>query len=78
MTCNHCAASAEQALYWLAGVRATVSLEKQQAEIASEGQSSTDAMVKSIEDQGYGASVVDSDQPVELDLQFLGNYCIFY
>ncbi|MCH8176922.1 MAG: mercury(II) reductase [Proteobacteria bacterium] len=62
MTCNHCAVSAEQALNQLAGIQASVSFENQQADIRSDGQTSTDAMLKAIEDKGYGASVVDSDR----------------
>ncbi|MEE8365202.1 MAG: mercury(II) reductase [Gammaproteobacteria bacterium] len=62
MTCNHCAASAERALNQLAGVQANVSYENQQADIRSDGQTSTDAMLRAIEDKGYGASVVDSDR----------------
>ncbi len=67
MTCNHCASSAEQALNLLAGVQATVSLENQLADITSDGQTSTAAMLRTIEDKGYGASVVYSDQSVRTD-----------
>ena len=55
MTCNHCASSAEQALNLLAGVQATVSFENQLADITSDGQTSTAAILGSIEDEGYSA-----------------------
>jgi len=67
MTCNHCASSTEQALNQLAGVQATVSYENQQANITSDGQTSTAAMLRTIEDKGYSARVVDSDQSVRTD-----------
>ncbi len=64
MACNHCASSAEQALNQLAGVQATVSYEDRQADITSDGQTSTTAMLRAIEDKGYTARVVDSDESV--------------
>ncbi|MCH8104287.1 MAG: mercury(II) reductase [Proteobacteria bacterium] len=64
MTCDHCASKAEQSLNQLPGVEATVSYENQQANITSNGQTSIDAMLRAVEDKGYGASVVDSDQSV--------------
>ncbi len=67
MTCNHCASSTEQALNQLAGVQATVSFENQLAEITSDGQTNTAAMLRTIEDKGYGARVADSDQSVGTD-----------
>ncbi len=67
MTCNHCASSAEQALNLLAGVQATVSFENQLADITSDGRTSTAVMLRAIEDKGFSASVVDSDQSVRTD-----------
>ena len=67
MTCDHCASSAEQALNQLAGVQASVSYENQRADITSDGQTSTDGMLKAVEDKGYGASVVDSDRTVRAE-----------
>jgi mercuric reductase len=64
MNCDHCASTAEQALNQLAGVQASVSYGNQQADITSDGQTSTDAMLKAVKDKGYGASVVDSDRSV--------------
>jgi len=63
MTCEHCATSAQQALNGLDGVQATVSLDAALAEITSDGQTGTDAMLKAIADKGYEGSVVETDQP---------------
>lgn len=62
MTCEICAASAEQALNQLAGIQAVVSFDKALADITSDGQTSTDAILKVIAAKGYIASVVDVDQ----------------
>jgi len=67
MTCNHCASSIERALNRLAGVQATVYYENQQVYITSDGQTGTAAMLGTIEDEGYSARVVDSNQSVGTD-----------
>lgn len=41
ITCEHCAASAQQALNGLEGIQATVSFDTALAEISSDGQTST-------------------------------------
>lgn len=63
MTCDHCAASAQQALNELDGVQANVSFDTSLAEITSDGSTGIDTMLKAIASKGYEGSLVDTGHP---------------
>ncbi len=64
MTCNTCAKSAQDALNALAGVKASVSYEKSQAKIETQGVVDNNQLLKAVESKGYGASLVDAEGSV--------------
>jgi len=68
MTCDHCAASSEQALNKLDGVEAHVSFKDGLASINSGGKSSTAQMLKAISDVGYQGAVIDDGETKESSL----------
>jgi Cu+-exporting ATPase len=66
MTCGNCARHVTEAIQSVAGVRsATVSLDSSRASIrwSGGGERNIPAVIKAIEDEGYGAKVVAADEP---------------
>jgi len=59
MTCDHCAASAEEALNGLPGVNAQVSFDRAEARVESDGQSTLQSMLRAVSDKGYQAKITD-------------------
>ncbi len=62
-TCAHCARTVEGALNELPGVRASVSYEDSLATVAHAGDVDTDALLRSVQATGYGATLIDDSAP---------------
>ena len=56
MTCDHCAQSLEQSLNALPGVKASVSYDESMALVKTTDGVSTQALLKAVQDKGYGAA----------------------
>ena len=62
MTCDHCAASAEQALNALEGVDARVSYPQQRAEITLQGDTPLQQLLDAVASRGYRARLIEEDE----------------
>ncbi len=59
MTCDHCAATVEKALTGLSGVDARVSFSNETAQVEFEDGVSTETLLKTVQDAGFGATLLD-------------------
>ncbi len=59
MTCDHCAATVEKALNGLSGVDARVSFSNETAQVEFEDGVSTETLLKTVQDAGFGATLLD-------------------
>lgn len=64
MTCNDCAKSAQEALNALEGVSASVSYDEGLARVETQGVVDNAQLLKAIEAKGYGAILMNNDDPV--------------
>ncbi len=64
MTCDHCAQSAQSALNALPGVNASVSFDTGKAVVESSGEASQAQLLKAIQSEGYGATIMNDDDTV--------------
>lgn len=57
MTCGHCEQAVRKALEGVAGVERVVTVDRERELAVVEGQPQADALVKVVEEEGYGAEV---------------------